>query len=292
MRLFSLFAVVFALGLSLAVADAEAARRMGGGKSIGMQRQNTTSNPAPAQAAAAPATAAAGTAAATPPKRSWMGPVAGLAAGLGIAALASHLGLGEGLANVLMIGLLIMGVVAALAFVMRKRALAQTPAMAGAHSATAAPHRFEVAMPARTSESMIGSAIGANVASTRAIPADFDTAGFARNAKVQFIRLQAANDAGDLDDIREFTTPEMFAELKMDLSERPASSPSTDVVSLQAEVVDVVEEATRYTVSVRFTGTVREEKASPAEAFDELWHLTKPREGNGGWQLAGIQQMQ
>lgn len=291
MRFFSLFAVVFALGLSLAVADAEAARRIGGGKSTGMQRQNTTSNPAPAQAAAAPA-AAAGTAAAIPPKRSWMGPVAGLAAGLGIAALASHLGLGEGLANMLMIGLLIMAVVAALAFVMRKRALAQTPAMAGAHSSTAAPHRFEVAMPARASESTIGSGIGANVASTRAIPADFDTAGFARNAKVQFIRLQAANDAGDLDDIREFTTPEMFAELTVDMSERSASPQSTDVVGLQAEVVEVVEEATRYAVSVRFTGTIREEKESPAEAFDEMWHLTKPRVGNGGWQLAGIQQLQ
>lgn len=292
MRLFSLFAVVFALGLSLAVADAEAARRMGGGKSIGMQRQNTTSNPAPAQAAAAPAAAAAGTAAATPPKRSWMGPVAGLAAGLGIAALASHLGLGEGLANMLMIGLLVMAVMAALAFVMRKRAQAQTPAMAGARSSTAAPHRFEVAMPARASESMIGSGIGANVASTRAIPADFDAAGFARNAKVQFIRLQAANDAGDLDDIRAFTTPEMFAELAVDMSERSASPPSTDVVGLQAEVVEVVEEATRYTVSVRFTGTIREEKDLPAEAFDEMWHLTKPRVGKGGWQLAGIQQLQ
>ncbi|WP_372659094.1 Tim44 domain-containing protein [Hydrogenophaga sp.] len=290
MRFFSLFAVVLVLGLSQAVSDAEAARRIGGGKSTGMQRQNTTSNPAPAQTAAAPATA--GAAAATPPKRSWMGPVAGLAAGLGIAALASHLGLGEGLANMLMIGLLVMAVMAALAFVMRKRALAQTPAMAGARSSTAAPHRFEVAMPARASESMIGSGIGANVASTRAIPADFDAAGFARNAKVQFIRLQAANDAGDLDDIRAFTTPEMFAELAVNMSERSASPPSTDVVGLQAEVVEVVEEATRYTVSVRFTGTIREEKDLPAEAFDEMWHLTKPRVGNGGWQLAGIQQLQ
>lgn len=300
MKFLSLFAIIFALGLSLAVNDAEAARRLGGGKSSGMQRQNTNNNAAPAQSAAAPATA--GAAAAAQPKRSWMGPLAGLAAGLGLAALASHLGFGEGMANMLMMGLLLVALMAAVTFFMRKRAAALAPAMAGvggipfaragSDQSMAAPQRFEVAMPAKRSESTIGSGIGSNVASQSAIPADFDVAGFVRNAKVQFIRLQAANDAGNLDDIREFTTPEMFAELKMDMSDRPATPQTSDVVSVQADVVEVVEEATRYVVSVRFTGTMREDKDMPAEAFDEMWHLIKPLAGNGGWQLSGIQQIQ
>jgi predicted lipid-binding transport protein (Tim44 family) len=116
-------------------------------------------------------------------------------------------------------------------------------------------------------------------------------AGFSRNAKVNFIRLQAASDVGNLDDIREFTTPEMFAELKMELAERGTTEQHTDVVSVNAEVVDV-EEGARYVVSVRFTGTIREEAGAPAEPFDEIWHLVKPRQGQGGWLLAGIQQMQ
>ena len=117
-------------------------------------------------------------------------------------------------------------------------------------------------------------------------------AGFVRNAKVNFIRLQAANDAGNLEDIREFTTPEMFAEIKMDFAERKGVAQETDVVSIEADVLEVSEEPTRYVVSVRFTGLVREDKDATAEPIDEIWHLVKPREGKGGWMLAGIQQIQ
>ncbi|WP_370870297.1 Tim44 domain-containing protein [Hydrogenophaga sp.] len=136
---------------------------------------------------------------------------------------------------------------------------------------------------------MIGSSLGGgSVASS--IPADFDVQSFERNAKVNFIRLQAANDAGNLDDIRAFTTPEMFAELQMDLSERGATSQHTDVVRINAEVLEVDEGAQQYVVSVRFTGETRENGAALTESFDEIWHLTKPRQGDGGWLLAGIQQ--
>lgn len=85
------------------------------------------------------------------------------------------------------------------------------------------------------------------------VPADFDVAGFERNAKINFIRLQAANDAGNLDDIRAFTTPEMFAELKMDLAVRGASKQVNAVLSILAEVMQVEQNLERYWVSVRFT---------------------------------------
>ena len=60
----------------------------------------------------------------------------------------------------------------------------------------------------------------------------------------------------------------------------------------RAEVLDVAEEAARYIVSVRFTGLIREAANAAAEPFDEIWHMTKPRDGKGGWVLAGIQQVQ
>jgi predicted lipid-binding transport protein (Tim44 family) len=138
--------------------------------------------------------------------------------------------------------------------------------------------------------SQIGSAIGSSAGSANPIPADFDVAGFERNAKVNFIRLQAANDAADLDDIRQFTTPEMFAELKMDVAERGAAAQKTDVVSIDAKVIEVDENAERYLVSVQFTGVTRDGTQAPDESFDETWHLMKPRQGSGGWVLAGIQQ--
>ena len=113
-----------------------------------------------------------------------------------------------------------------------------------------------------------------------------------RNAKVNFIRLQAANDAGNLDDIREFTAPEMFAEIKMGIDERKGAKQTTDVVQLDAEVLDVTEEANRYIVSVHFNGLIREEDGAAAQPFAEVWHMTKPRDGSRGWVLAGIQQVQ
>lgn len=295
MKMFSMMvAAVLALGIGLGTGDAEA-KRLGGSKPMGMQRQMDAPKPA-TPPAAAPATAAAPTAAAAPAaaaqaakRPSWMGPVAGLAAGLGLAALASHFGFGEELASMLLIGLLIMAVMVVVGLVMRKRAMAQQPALASAggmryqaQEPVAANRGYDVAMPVS----------GSVTSSSGNIPADFDVAGFVRNAKVHFIRLQAANDAGNLDDIREFTTPEMFAELKMNLSERGNVVQETDVVSVEADVIDVIEEATRYVVSVRFVGQIREEKNGSTEAFDEIWHLVKSRDGKAGWLLAGIQQMQ
>ena len=293
MKALSLFAVVLALGLSFGATEAEA-KRMGGGKSSGMQRESAPPAKAPT-AASAPAQSSSAAAAAQAPKRSWMGPLAGLAAGLGLAALASHLGLGAGFANILMIGLLVMVAVAVIGFFMRKRALAQSPALAGAGGR--APYSNaanDYAAPVERSNvlPMTGSSVADESQVVRNIPADFDVAGFVRNAKLNFIRLQAANDAGNLDDIREFTTPEMFAEIKLSHSERGGAAQETDVVTIEAEVLEVVEEPTRYIVSVRFAGLVREEKDAPAAAINEVWHLVKPREGNGGWLLAGIQQLQ
>ncbi len=324
MKTMSLLAAVLALGLTLGVGDADAAKRLGGGKSTGMQREMSvgkTPGATPAQAPTAPAQAAApaaspmaaAPAAAAQPKRSWMGPLAGIAAGLGLAALASHFGFGEELASFMMIALLAMVAFAVIGMILRRRAAAQRPALATASAggmayqaepAAPAQRGYDVAMPPAAAPSAAGSgmgaglaggsAIGAGLASAEptapAIPADFDLESFVRSAKVNFIRLQAANDARNLEDIREYTTPELFAEIKMNWMEQSGSAQKTDVVSLNAEVLDVTEEAARYIVSVRFTGLLREDVNAAPEAIDETWHLTKPQSGNSGWLVAGIQQ--
>jgi len=289
MKRLALFAAALAVGLTMAVGNAEAAR-VGGGKSFGMQRQMapvskpaTTASPqtaAPASAATAKAPAAATPAA--QPKRSWMGPLAGLAAGLGLAALASHFGFGEELANMMMFALIAFAVMAVIGYFLRKRATHQQASMAGA----GAPYNAPASMYQANESS------GGNNATASNIPANFDADGFIRNAKVGFIRLQAAHDAGDLADIREFTSPEMFAEIRMDLEQRQGAAQKTDIVSLNAEILDVEHEAQRYVVSVRFNGMLREEANAAPVAIDEIWHLTKPISGQGGWVLAGIQQIQ
>ena len=294
MKNFALMAAALVLGFTLSIGDAEA-KRLGGGSSSGMQRQSVSPSAPPSAAKQAPASTPA---AAAQPKRSWMGPLAGLAAGLGLAALASHFGFGEGLANMMMIGLLVMAVVMVIGFFMRKKAAAGQQAgmggmqyaNAGANSGHNAPIRPDFAPAGGAAP--VAAAAAAAASNSNSIPADFDVEGFARNAKVNFIRLQAANDSGNLDDIREYTSPEMFAEIKMAMGERGAAKQETDVVQLNAEVLDVAEEATRYIVSVRFHGLIREEKNRPTEPFDEIWNMTKPTDGSRGWTLSGIQQVQ
>ena len=303
-KVIGLAALVLALGTTMAF-DVEA-KRLGGAKSSGMQRQQTT-QPAntpgsPAQAAPAAGTAAAAAApaaAAAATKRSWMGPIAGLAAGIGLMALASHLGFGEAMANFMMFALLGLVVVAVIGFVMRNRmARNATPAAAGAGAAGRMGGSFGGGFgspPAGgAGGTRIGSALGgvtAAAAQPSAIPADFDTASFARNATQQFLALQSANDARDLQRLRDYLTPEMFEEVRGDVESRGDVAQTTQVFGLNAQVLEVVEEGDRYIVSVRFTGGIRDQMHADTEDLDEVWHLTKPRTGFGGWVVAGIQQV-
>jgi len=269
---------LFALFISFAFVmhDAEA-RRLGGGKSFGMQRS------APARQDAAPTPQrqqpAGAAAQAAPQKRSWMGPIAGLAAGLGLAALFSHLGLGEGMANILMLALLAMAAFMLLRMFMRRNAPASAPAMQYAGMPQNSPAAFD------PPPAILG---GSAAAST--FPPGFDAGAFAREAKLNFLRLQAAFDAANLDDLRAFTSPEVFAELSMQVAERGAAAQTTDVMTINAEVLEAADEGNRHLVSVRFTGLVREASGQDAIPFDEIWHLTKPASGQGGWLIAGIQQ--
>jgi predicted lipid-binding transport protein (Tim44 family) len=296
----AVLAVVLTLGVT-AVFDAQA-KRLGGARSSGMQREAVTAPATPpravpgTQAQAAPA--AAPTAAAAAPKRNWMGPIAGLAAGLGLAALASYLGFGEALANGLMIGLVALAVLLAVGFVLRKRAAGQDPALAGAGGLGQQPagmFRTGQAPSQQAGGSLIGSRIDAGAGGVAAaqpagVPADFDAVGFARGAKAQFLALQGANDARDLDRLRDYLTPAMFELVSSDIEARGDAPQQTEVFGLEAQVLEVAQEESRYVVSVRFTGSLREQHGAVPEELDEIWHLVKPRAGNAGWIIAGIQQ--
>ncbi|WP_431017718.1 Tim44 domain-containing protein [Burkholderia gladioli] len=324
-RIGTLFMVGLLTAGTFASLDAEA-RRMGGGRSVGRQSQMVQQRQAtpPAQqqpmqqAAPSPAQRGAQPAPAAQPNRSrWLGPIAGLAAGLGIAALLSHFGLGGAfasmMANVIVIALLaFIGI-----WIVRKlmnRNRKPEPAHAGAGSsmnrggydsgsnggyasqnqayapASSQPQPASSSSYANEAAGVFGGGAAAAAAGTASsVPAGFDSEAFVRNAKVYFIRLQAAWDEGNMTDIREFTTPEMFAEVKVDLASRGADKNQTDVVQLEAELLGVEERGNQYEASVRFHGLIREAPGASAEPFEEVWNLTKS--GNEGWLLAGIQQI-
>lgn len=279
--LIALFAVF--VGIVTTVPDAEA-RRFGGSRSFGMQRDSNTFRKAtpPANTATPPKSNAAN--GAQPQRSSWMGPLAGLAAGLGLAALMSHLGLGEEFGSILLMALLAFGAVMLIKMLLRR---ASAGAARPAGPSAGAMHYS--AQPAADSTRAQPAPQSSNAAATAG--EGFDAAAFERQAKLNFIRLQAASDGGNLEDIREFTTPEVFAEISLQLGERGDGPHKTDVLELDAEVVDVSEQHGQHVITVRFNGLLREDEGAEPTRFEELWHLIKPVKGNGGWRVAGLQQL-
>lgn len=287
MKKFWIALMVAIVGVTVSLSNAEA-KRLGGGGSFGKSspsysRQATPQGPAQSATAPKPAQPAA-----PAPASPWRGMLGGALLGLGLGALLSHFGLGGELANiigtVLMIGLLAIAAIVLFRLMAGRKAAQQpSPAFAGPMQKSGIPE--------------IGSNLGGSTApvnwsagSASSVPADFDSAGFLRHAKTNFLRMQAAWDKADVQDIREFTTPEMFAELKMQLTERGASSNHTDVQSLDAELLGIETVGGEYLASVRFSGAVKEDEHAAAEPFNEIWVLSKPASGQSGWLLAGIQQ--
>ncbi|HEX6295808.1 MAG TPA: Tim44-like domain-containing protein [Burkholderiales bacterium] len=265
--LLALFAVI--LGSVFIAPDVEA-RRFGGARSLGAQRNVTPPPAKPAQQQQA-AQAKQGQQQPAPSGSKW-GPILG---GLAMGGLLGYLFAGNGLGGLLLLALLVAG------GVLLFRALARRQAQA--------PVQFA----GMREQAMVEPAASAPLPAGGAarVPAGFDAGAFLRGAKLNFVKLQVANDAGELAEIREFTTDELFEALKPELLARGAERQQTEVTALEADLLELATEGDRHWASVRFSGMVRETAAGAPAAFEEVWNLVKPVDGSSGWLLAGIQQM-
>lgn len=289
-------AMALFLTFGVASLDADAARRFGGGGNIGKQRATPTQREATPQAPAAPNQATPAKPAAAPgalaAKPSFMSRWGGLLAGLGIGVLlaslfGAQLGPIIGLLLAVMLGLGLIYLLYRLFAGKRAPAgpAARSPQFAGIGSGLPEAQRasFQADTP--------GSSSAAAPPAAMNLPADFEVQPFLRVAKSSFIRLQAANDAGDLADIRDYTTPEMFAEISLQMQERAGAAQKTEVVSLEAQLLEVVQEGGFDIASVRFYGLIRENAGANPEPFDEIWHVRrKAGDRKDPWLIAGIQQ--
>jgi predicted lipid-binding transport protein (Tim44 family) len=267
------------LALGLMVQNAEAAR-LGGGRSMGTQRSVAPSRSVqptpPSQAAPAVAPKPAG--------NRWLGPIAGLAAGLGLGWLIGQGGMGGAMGSLLMMALVGFAVV----FVLR---LLTRPKTEGNMQYAGAGNQPAAASPPSLAPAIGGAPVFGAQAQPN-IPAGFDTEGFLRQAKLNFVKLQAVHDSGKLGELREFTTDSMFESIKQDLLQHGAVGQQTDVVTLDAELLEALTEGDTHWASVRFSGMIRESASGQPESFQEIWNLAKPVSGATGWVLAGIQQLQ
>ncbi|MES2535527.1 MAG: Tim44-like domain-containing protein [Pseudomonadota bacterium] len=297
MKKFLMAIMVAVVAVTVGISSAEA-KRMGGGSSFGKQSSGVSRQAPPAQSSQAANTAKPAAAAPAKPASPWKGILGGALLGLGLGALLSSMGLGGAMASmistILMVALL--GLAAMFIYRMFKRKAGDNgprPAYAGAAPSAYTPEIGSRIDPVRPAAFQAEQAASSGVAAEANwyVPGDFDTAGFLRHSKTYFLRLQAAWDKADINDIREFTTPEMFAELKLQIQERGNSANTTDVVTLEAELLGIENVGDEHLASVKFTGMIKESDNAAAAPFSEVWNLAKPMAGEGGWILAGIQQV-
>jgi predicted lipid-binding transport protein (Tim44 family) len=316
------------MSLALLVGQAEAAKRFGSGKSIGQQSSNVTQRQtAPAQGATNTPTntPAAAPAAAAAPKKPWGAMLGGLAAGLGLAWLASSLGLGAAMGQFMMFALLALVIMMLVGWFMRSRqnkGVAQPASPfafqgAGAGQAAApASYRPEnvgndasarpwertttafdnAGMTSATAAT--GSMIGSGLAGSQSwgIPAGFDTDGFLKSAKANFVSLQAAWDKSDIGALRAMMTDTMLKEIQAQLADREAHTGGpvnlTEVVMIEAHLLGIEDLGDAYMASVEFSGMIREEPSAGPNPFREVWNMTKSKNGPSGWLVAGVQALQ
>ena len=311
--------------------DAEAGKRLGGGRSVGKQSNNVAQREvapappaAPAQNVGNAAPRPAAPAAPIAPKRPWGAMLGGLAAGLGLAWLASSLGLGAAFGNILLFVLVAMAVVMLVGWLMRSRRSASVQpsgqpgpfAFEGASPMPSTPRRpyrpenvgndasarpwerssmaFEAPQTMAGSGSMIGSAlIGSQ---TWGVPAGFDSEGFLAAAKTNFVTLQAAWDRSDIAALRAMMTDTMLAEIRTQLAEREAqaggNANQTEVVMIEARLLGIEDMPDSYMASVEFSGMIREDASAGPGPFREVWNMTKAKNGAHGWLVAGVQALQ
>lgn len=322
-----LWSLALSLVLALGAVNVEA-KRLGGGKSTGKQSNNVTQREAapgapagPAQNAATPAKPASpAAAAAAAPKKPWGAMLGGLAAGLGLAWLASSLGLGEAFGQFILIALAVLLAMVAFGWFMRRRQMASTDrspyAFQGAgagnvatpqpayrpenvgNDASARPwERSHTAFDnAGTQGGSTGIVIGSGLASNWSVPAGFDAEGFLKAAKSNFILLQAAWDQADMTTLRAMMTDGMLSEISAQLAEREQHTDGalnlTEVEMLQAQLLGIEELGDGYLASVEFSGMVREDLNAGPSPFREVWNMSKPRDGSRGWMVAGVQALQ
>jgi len=271
-----LLGICIAITAATLVATEADAARLGGGRSVGAQRNVTPAPAKPAQQQAAPKQAQP----AQPAQQgSRWGMLGGILGGLALGGLLGYLFGGSGIMGLLLVALLAIAAVIGVRALMRRRTEEPTRPMQLA------------GMGNETNETMAPpqQPVSGSLPATSAtpVPAGFDTAGFLRAAKMNFIKLQVANDSGRLDEVREFTTREMYDELRSDSQ----AAGQTDVVALNADLLELATEQDKYWASVRFSGMVRETPGTEPVGFEEVWNLVKPADGSSGWLLAGIQQM-
>ena len=287
MKRFLSLAMAFCVAVTLSL-DVNAAKRFGGGKSMGSAPSHQTRQVQPNTApntpnAAAPAAGAAAGAAAAGGASRWLGPLAGIAAG----GLLASMFMGDGFQGMQFLDILIIALIAFIAFrfiASRRRQQAQgQPAMAG-H----APQQRE--MPTAQPSPFGAAARPAAAAPAINAPSWFDEQRFIGAAREHFLSLQQHWDANEMDKIAEFVTPQMLQWLKQERAELGDGYQSTYIDNLQVQLEGVDDQADKTIATLTFSGLSKTSRFDQGETFSESWRMERAQGQDQPWLLAGIRQ--
>jgi len=284
--------LIFVLGLSYLLVETAEAARLGGGRSFGSRPSYQRSAPAPSPSPTSPQVSPGQSTPQMPAAATGMGRWGGMFGGLLMGGLIGSLLFGGGMHGAGGIGLLDIvliggGLFLLMRFLRARRMAAETASAGGSMSYDRGPAQgwgssgYDPSIDARAGE-----------AAPPPIPPGFDSDEFLKGAKIIYTRLQASWDKRDLEDIRQFTSPEVFEEIQRQVQEDPAPG-KTELLLITPKILEVREIDGQTVASVLYDVMMRENNSEMSRQVREIWHFSRAT-GNPDafWVLEGIQQVE
>jgi len=306
MKQLSTLALSVFLGLFLTmtiIPDAEA-KRLGGGKSFGSnpsksqpaKRSDTNAAKSPAQQQNAAQQAA----------MAKKGGMMGLLGGLMIGGMLGALFFGGAFENINFMDILLFGLIAFVLYKIFTRRKQHTEPETT--TANGAPFQNDPADDADFQQRQSANDFGGgtseqpqeepqNILQTGKIPRNFDQKRFLDGAENVYRLLQEAWDKGELGDLREFCSDRVFAELQDQFRERTGEN-RTEIISLKAELVNVVKSGNTTEATVVFNTELKEYDDANKDNVEiskvqEAWYFLRPNNKmEHSWLLDAIQQVE
>ena len=277
----SLLAVILGLAVILmTIPDTADARRLGGGGSFGSRPSYSKSFSKPSAPMSSPTRQAApGTA-----PMQGRGMFGGMLGGMLMGGLLGSLLFGGGFSGISFMDILLIGggLFLLMRFLRSRQPAAQTAGgPGGAHGMS------------RDAWQNLRSPGGGAAPAQEAYPPGFDARDFLNGAKAAYTRMQASWDARDLEDLKQFTSPEVFAEVQSQASSDPAPG-KTEILLLEARLLEAKTVGNQTVATVLFDAMLREDSAAaPAQQVREAWHFSRYETGGSShWVVEGIQQLE
>jgi len=124
------------------------------------------------------------------------------------------------------------------------------------------------------------------------LPPGFDAEDFLKGAKAIYTRLQASWDKRDIEDIRQFVSPEVLAEINQQIQEDPQPG-KTELLLINPSILEVREVGNQTIVSALYDVMMRENGTEMTKQVRELWHFSRDtQKPEAFWMLEGIQQVE